>query len=267
MVRKSHSKQPKHLVAAHGAEQAHQSDEAFQGDEAQASVDTEEFVSLRSVQEMLKVQESMLRALFDSVVKSLTARVDGVVESVNSLKASLEFSQKDIEELKPFVSKLEEAKDEIDQLNSDLAQQELKAEYLENQSRRNNIRIKGIAEGERETWDEVESKVKHAIKAKLDLDVDIERAHRVERRKKRGSANANEPRTIVCRLRDWKQREQVLRKARKEKPVGLHISEDIAFATLKKREAHLEKFKAAKQAGKIAYFVLDRLVIRDKSDD
>ena len=40
------------------------------------------------------------------------------------------------------------------------------------------------------------------------MDVDIERAHRVERRKKRGSANANEPRTIVCRLRDWKQREQ-----------------------------------------------------------
>ena len=152
---------------------------------------------------MLKVQESMLRALFDSVVKSLTARVDGVVQSVNSLKASLEFSQKDIEELKPFPSK-----DEIDHLNSDLAQQELKAENLENQSRRNNIRIKGIAEGEKETWDEVESKVKDAIKAKLDLDIDIERAHHVERRKKKGSANGNEPRTTLCRLRDWKQREQ-----------------------------------------------------------
>ena len=103
-------------MAAHGAEQAHQSDEASQGDKTQASVDIEELVSLRTVREMLKVQESMLRALFDSVVKSLTARVDGVVESVNSLKASLEFSQKDIEELKPFASKLEEAKDEIDQL-------------------------------------------------------------------------------------------------------------------------------------------------------
>ena len=97
-----------------------------------------------------------------------------MVESVNSLKASLEFSQKDIEELKPFASKLEEAKDEIDQLNSDLAQQELKEEYLENQSRRNNICIKGIAEGEKETWHEVESNVKDAIKAKLDLDIDIE---------------------------------------------------------------------------------------------
>ena len=82
MVKKNRPKQSKHLVAAHCAEQAHQ------GDEAQASVDTEELVSLRTVREVLKVQESILRALFDSVVKSLMARVDGVVESVNSLKAS-----------------------------------------------------------------------------------------------------------------------------------------------------------------------------------
>ena len=61
----------------------------------------------------------------------------------------------------------------------------------------------------------------------------------MEQRKKNGSANAIEPRTIVCRLRNWKQREQVLRKARKEKPVGLDVSEDVAFSTLKKREAHL----------------------------
>ena len=88
-----------------------------------------------------------------------------------------------------------------------------------------------------------------------------------DERRKAVSANANEPHTIVCRLRDWKQREQDLRKARKAKPVGLHVSEEVAFSTLKKREAHLEKSKAAKQAGKIAYFVLDRLVIRDKPED
>ena len=46
-------------------------------------------------------------------------------------------------------------------LNSDLAQQELKSEYLENQSKRNNLHIKGINESERETWDEVESKRRH----------------------------------------------------------------------------------------------------------
>ncbi|KAK2551401.1 hypothetical protein P5673_027802 [Acropora cervicornis] len=71
-----------------GENPAHQCVKAFQGNESQPSVDTEEFVSLQTV---LKVQESMLRMLFDSVVKSLMARVYAVVESVNSLKASLEF--------------------------------------------------------------------------------------------------------------------------------------------------------------------------------
>ena len=68
----------------------------------------------------------------------------------------------------------------------------------------------------------------------------------------------------MCRLRDWKQKEQVLRKVRKEKPRGLFITEDIALSTLQKREPLIPKLKAAKEAGKIAYFVLDRLVVKDK---
>lgn len=68
----------------------------------------------------------------------------------------------------------------------------------------------------------------------------------------------------MWRLRDLKQREQVLRKARREKPTDLYISEDLSPATLQKREPQIPKNKAAKHAGKIAYFVLRRLVVRDK---
>ena len=53
-----------------------------------------------------------------------------------------------------------------------------------------------------------------------------------------------------------------LAKARKEKPSGLHISEDLALATLQKRESLVPKLKEAREADKIAYFVLDRLVIK-----
>ena len=58
-----------------------------------------------------------------------------------------------------------------------------KLEYLENQSPRNNIRVSGIPEEPGETWEKVEEKVKAAVREKLDLDIDIERAHRVEKRK------------------------------------------------------------------------------------
>ena len=56
----------------------------------------------------------------------------------------------------------------------------------------------------------------------------------------------------------------MLRKARKLKPIGIHISEDVALATLKKREPLIPKLKAAEEAGNVAYFDLDRLVIRNE---
>ena len=54
--------------------------------------------------------------------------------------------------------------------------------------------------------------------------------------------------------------------ARKGKPGGgLYISEDLAEATRLERQEQLDELKAAKADGKIAYFVLDKLVIRNKS--
>lgn len=228
-----------------------------------------EYVSMATVKDLLKVQESTLRTLFEEVISSLTTRVEDVVQNLDTIKASLEYSQREIEQLKPVEGRLSILSVEVDKLSSDLVEQDLKTEYLENQSRRNNIRVSGIPESAgKETWEEAESKVQKAVEEKLGIKLDIERAHRVERRKRPGRPGnvdkQQEPRTIVCRLKSWKQREQVLKKARKDKPVGLFISEDLALATLKKREPQIPKLKAAKEAGKIAYFVLDKLVIRDK---
>ena len=133
--------------------------------------------------------------------------------------------------------------------------------------------MNGIPESvERETWDPIESKVKDVISDKLGIDVDIERAHRVERKTRQQHGNqVNEPerppgpRTIVCRLRNWKQKEEILRKARREKPFCLFISEDLSPETLAKRVPHVAALKEAKKAVKVAYFVLDRLVIRHRS--
>ena len=93
---------------------------------------SEEFVSLGTVKELLKVQESMLRTLFDSVVNSLNPRVDDVLSLVSSIKASLEYSQKEIEDLKLLEAKLDEAYETVDKIVSDIEAQQLKTEYLEN---------------------------------------------------------------------------------------------------------------------------------------
>lgn len=140
-------------------------------------------------------------------------------------------------------------------------------EYLENQSRRNNVRVDGIPEEDNETWEETEAKVKQVLKEELNLASapDIERAHRVGKSSRRPASaqnSASRLRTIVCRLRVWKERETILN--RRIKPDNIFVKEDLSPATLEKRESQRAKMDAAKKAGKIAYFVLDKLVIRDR---
>ena len=225
------------------------------------SLDDEEVVTMATVRSLLAVQESMLKTLFESIVNGINARMDDLEKSVSNIKASLEFSQTEIEDLKPLRPKLKEAKENLIRVHNFV-------EYLENQSRRNNIHVSGIPESPGETWNDSENKAQEAIKSSLGLEIEIERAHRVDKRKKVGGKQSKEEkeklRTNVCKLKDWKQRESLIREARKVKPKGFYIAEDLARSTLRKREQQIEAMKKARDAGKRAYFILDCLIVRDK---
>ena len=138
-----------------------------------------------------------------------------------------------------------------------------KLEYLEKQSLRNNIRNDGIQEEENESWDTAEEKVKQVLAEKLNFEeaLDIERAHRVGRV---ASGPRRRPRTIVCKLYDWKQKELIMKMTRRIKPVGLYVNEDLAKETLDKREEQRPKLEEAKWNEKVAYFVLDKLIVKDR---
>ena len=147
----------------------------------------------------------MLKTLFESVVNGINARMDDLEKSVSDIKASLEFSQTEIEDLKLPRSKLKETEENLITVHNPM-------EYLENQSRRNNTHVSGVPESPGETWDDSENKVKEAIKSSLGMEIEIERAHCVDKRKKVGGKQQSKeekekPRTIVCKLKDWKQRE------------------------------------------------------------
>ena len=54
-----------------------------------------------------------------------------------------------------------------------------------------------------------------------------------------------------------------MKSSRTIKAQGLFVNEDFAYETIQRRKEQMPKLKAPKQAGKIAYFVVDNLVIRD----
>jgi hypothetical protein len=139
--------------------------------------------------------------------------------------------------------------------------------YLENQSRRNNIRVYGVEEKPRETWEETEAALKSILIEKLQLPSEpcIERVpHCTGKPTKSNGSLRQGPRPIICHVYDWKEKESILKQARRMKPSGLYIHEDAAEATLQKRRSLMPRLKQAKDEGKVAYFVLDKLVIKNR---
>ena len=78
-------------------------------------------------------------------------------------------------------------------------------DYLEDQSRRNNLRVDGLPEDECENWEKTSRKVTLLVKDKLGIPgtISIERAHRV------GRQQADRPRTIVARFWNYTDKENI----------------------------------------------------------
>ena len=105
------------------------------------TLDEGELVSIATLKQMLDVQQLIIKTLFDSFISTVNARVDKLADSVASPKASLEFTQKNVEDLSSLKSKLVGAEKDIVDIKNTVELQANKLEYQENQSRRNNINI------------------------------------------------------------------------------------------------------------------------------
>ena len=126
-------------------------------------------------------------------------------------------------------------------------------EYLENQSRRNNIKIFGVTEEENEkTWEDKEVIVKTLIRNKLGIEqhIEIERAHRLacdDRGEDETHSHRNvrfvesaslkknsQPRPIVAKIKLWKVKDTIMKAARKKKPKDTRFMDDFAKRTLER---------------------------------
>ena len=109
---------------------------------------------------------------------------------------------------------------EDDLLNAD--EVSAKLVELEDRSRRNNLRIDGIKEEPNETWEACEKKIQDIIADKMGIesDVEIDRCHRIGPRKTKTGQNQDRPRTVVCRLNRFKDKQHILNNAKKTKKHG-----------------------------------------------
>ena len=115
------------------------------------------------------------------------------------------------------------------------------------------------------------------MKNKLGIEdeIKIERTHRIGKRstddgKQRNSWHAscsNGPRPTVAKIDSWNTKERIVKKAREVKPDGLKFYSDFSQRTLDRRRSKIPALQAARNQGKDAFFVVDRLAIRNKRNE
>ena len=102
---------------------------------------------------------------------------------------------------------------------------------LEDRSRRNNKRIGGVKEDSKESWEECEKRVHSLLKKRLDIkSVGIKRVHRT------GRKTRNTLRKIVCKLLRFKDKQNILKKAKLLKGTDIIINQDYCKDTVEYRK-------------------------------
>lgn len=219
---------------------------------------------------LLESHERVYKSALDAVVKQMNERIMKLESTVADLTTSLQFSQREIDDLKSTIKQHEKEKQDTkvkmdqqaDVINSskvEIESLEDRCNYMEDYSRRNNIRITGVEEQSgNETWEQTAAKVLSLLDDKMQLpDLELERAHRV------GLRRDARPRTIVARFCRYSDREAVMRSARKLRGTNIYINDDLCAASQAIKNAQMPKLKQARAQGKIAFFRHTKLIVKE----
>ena len=107
-------------------------------------------------------------------------------------------------------------------------------DYVENQTRRNNLQIDRVAEVTAETWADSVTVVRKTFIAALKLPELQVNVIRIYMHRARGSNASGRPKTIVVKFESYKDRDTILQATRKQKPRGIFINEDLSHRVMER---------------------------------
>ena len=220
---------------------------------------------------LLDTQTKVFQACLQASVDSVNTRMDNVlkenVRELAQLKMSVQFPQSELHDLKESVKRdtvLHKDYDKIiEQMSADLKKMDDATDYLENQSRRNNLRIDGVKERGGETWEMTEEALRRTFEHDLKMPTEQVRSLAIERAHRTGG-KTDRDRTIVVKFASFKARDAVLQAARAAKPRGVYVNEDFSMRVVNRRKELIPEMRAARDIGKIAYLSFDKLVVKDR---
>ena len=207
--------------------------------------------------------EKKINDIIKSHLETTNKRLEEISKEVRDITESVQFTEGRLDE------EIATVKDDISKMKSDvrLIERDLldpndvseKLIELEDRSRRNNLRFDGLAEYTNETWDNCERKIQKNLSDKLEIteDVEIERCHRMGKRK------GNRSRTIICKFLRFKDKQKILKNAKKLKNSGIYIYEDFCNDTMELRKSLWEEVMEHRRQGKFAFLNYRSIIVRN----
>lgn len=216
-----------------------------------ANADSKSIISaINELKTDLKGDNESLRRELNTLGQEINSKLDGLATDVQSLNDRVGEVEARVETVEIWAAEASEA------LASCLEQRrsmQLKLTDLESRSRRNNLRIFGVAEGEE--GNSVPQFIDKFLRSKLPIpmgeDLKIQRAHRSLAQKPRPEAP---PRPIIINFQEYTTKEMVLREAWKKGSIkigdrSIYFDHDYATEIVKKRREYNGIKKALKQRG------------------
>ena len=226
------------------------------------TMDIEDIIDRALTRQKETFKES-LRIFMDATNKRLDDFMAKVQTDLSELKQSVEFTQSEVDTIKMSTTKIQDNRLSIMTIETELKGLEGNIDYLDNQARRNNLRIDGIDETPNETWENTEEHVKRELVEKLNFTSEQVRGMKIERAHRVNTLNRNNKRPIVAKFASFKDRELILKTARLRRVNGFYVNEDFSSKVAGKRRQLLPEMYKARDDGKIAYLSFDKLVIKE----
>ena len=198
-----------------------------------------------------------LMTTFNEKVSKIQTEVCDLRAGNSLLRRAQEQQSEQFEEI---INKLEEIEGICEGVRVDAQPINELLDNLENRSRSNNLRLEGIADSNRENWEQTVEHVGNIVREKLCIegDISLQRAHRV------GSDNSNRPRTIIANFLKFQDRRKILRNRYPLKGSNIYVNEDLCVASIAKRRQQLPELQRDRREGKIAFFVHTKLISKER---
>lgn len=126
---------------------------------------------------LLQQQQDNFKGFIKIIIDFTNTRLDAITREVQEIKACIQFTQKEVDDIKTNNASQSVRGDsmqtDIMKICDSLLVVTDKIEYLERQSRKNNLVFDGITEEPGETWYDTERKVKDILVERLKLHWDM----------------------------------------------------------------------------------------------